>query len=974
MADGDDENEEEQNEEEQPVLLDHIPIVGESDGKVMGKPIHTGPLTDAEYNDLLVRQNETSLDALVRGVVTNDRTNMASIDQMARSQGNFRRWIPSKFNYKLVSEWEWVASKEGKVKLDAQGKPVPSRDEPKENKSRPKNDKIPYEKWPIKVDIHGKVVLEMEYPEPVCVKTLKRKWINPEEARRLIADGRRVITSEEEEKLRKEEKRKFTEDPEEYGPFLPLEYEGVIVTERLWFLSGAQTERNIIGPREAMTKLPKRVTRKFVDFLVDWQRDHPETPIKDFYLGMYPEKWLPKDQWVEIDRKADGFAKGLGQSFDENEPRLRLGNLIVTTRDGSVSLPNYYELGKIAEYYLGPLYFSAEVRFVALRQERRRIIREYRESHNGKEITARKLDKAIDKAYQWWLPYVQYQFVNKWIPGKVRLDKDPSKGLDRVITAAERADANFAAVNQISFIVVEPVQTGPGKVDLATAVIYFPINEEIRDIARMVGHFQQCKSQQWKFDMFTYEKSDVKAALSADHGGAMSGGKMKDDDVFALSEEKLSEWRTTLNLSEEEYQDLRKALLGAFHSRTLESKRLTGQEMYGEYGFRRVDVSDGAKTDRSAISTNREGGIVKFNDYTYETTLPGLRRYTRGHIQLLAGETYFWYDPWDIMQNNGGLKSEGMINAFVNRLGLYVSEVDHQPLIEIVDLMELLQDGSPEALAKAAAVISLTDRADREEVPVGEKVVIDWFNQTEIYRQLAWKQNKKPILARLEQVFEKQRKLKEVYVWPVIEKIIIDLPVPALLNMGDELDQIHEMCDLRIDAHAYMLGQGKDRGAYRGWSLSDSGHAVKTARYGARINRSRDPEVFKESQRAMSRMYDFGWRSGQIDKTNYWVRSIARRPDLKGKVGAILDDASSLMKSGVHPDFAIDGARVLLQRGWFGDLKLHQILYLQQTQEEKDVENYWHDKVMVPYFGDNLEHIIDEEMFYELLDRKDRLM
>lgn len=573
-------------------LVNSIPIIGQS------KVVQTGPLTDAEYNNMLVRMNETSLDALVRGVVTNDRTNMASIDQMSKSQGNFRRWIPSIFYYKLEFDWEWKAVGEPVVKKDANGIPIPERKEPRANKKRPQKEKIPYEEWPIDVDRNGVVVLQEEYPEPVCYRSLIRKWIKPNEAKALLNSGRRSITSEEEQKLRKEEKQKFSFGPEEYGPFTQdrLEYEGAIVKERLWFLSGAQSERNIIGPREAMTKIPKRLIREFVDFLVDWQRDHPETPIKDFYTGVFPEKWLPKDQWVELEKDLDDndpfdFESLLRQGFNgpnedepEGEARLRLGNLVVTAQNGTLTLPNYYELGKIAEYYLGFQFFSAEVRYKVLVDERERIKQEYRDKF-GKEITGKQLTRAIDKAYQWWLPYVQYQFVNKWVPDKVRLDKDPAQGLDRVITAAERADASFAAVNQISFIVVEPVQTGLRQVDLATAVIYFPINEEIRDIARMVGHFQQCKSQKWRFDKFNYEKGDMNNAVGADHGGAMSGGTMGEDEIFAMCEEKLADWIRDYSLTEKERWKLRRALLGPVQSLTKESLRLAAQEMYGEFGL-----------------------------------------------------------------------------------------------------------------------------------------------------------------------------------------------------------------------------------------------------------------------------------------------------------------------------------------------------------------------------------------------------
>ena len=225
MADPGDEEEQEPNAEEEENLqglVDRIPIVGESNGELIAKVIHTGPLTDAEYNNMLVRMNETSLDGLVRQVVTNNRSNMAAID---RSTGNFRRWLQSTFYYVLAWEDKWVADGDPVVKKQ-DGRPIPRR-----------------KKGRIEVDKDGEVLLEMEYPEPKWGRALSRKWIEPNEAKELLKTGSKLITSDEEKKLRKEEKHKFFHDPLEYGPFQynPLEYEGIIVKERLWFLSGSQT-------------------------------------------------------------------------------------------------------------------------------------------------------------------------------------------------------------------------------------------------------------------------------------------------------------------------------------------------------------------------------------------------------------------------------------------------------------------------------------------------------------------------------------------------------------------------------------------------------------------------------------------------------------------------------------------------------------------------------------------------------------
>lgn len=902
-------------------LVARIPLVGESNGEVSTKVIHTGPLTDAEYNNLLVRQNETSLDALVRGVVTNDRTNMASVDQISKSEGNFRRWIQSKFHYELASDWEWVASKEGKAKLDAQGKPVPSREEPKENKSRPKNDKIPYEDWPIKVDKKGKVVLEMEYPEPVCVKTLKRKWINPEEARRLIANGRRLITSEEEEKLRKEEKRKFTQDPKEYGPFLPLEYEGVIVTERLWFLSGAQTERNIIGPREAMTKIPKRLVREFVDFLVDWQRDHPETPIKDFYTGVFPEKRLPKDQWVELEKDLDDndpfdFERLLRQGFNgpneddpEGEPRLRLGNLVVSAQNGTLTLPNYYELGKIAEYYLGFQFFSAEVRYKVLVDERERIKQEYRDKF-GKEITGKKLAKAIDKAYQFWLPYVQYEFINKWVPDKARLDKDPSQGLDRVITAAERADANFAAVNQISFIVVEPVQTGPGKVDLATAVIYFPINEEIRDLARMCGHFQQCKSQKWRFDKFNYSETDMNNAVGADHGGAMSGGEMRDDLIFAMCEEVLAQWEVDHNLSENERWDLRRALLGPVQSMTAKSSRLAAPELYGEYGLRRVDITKGAQKCRGLIPVGRKGAGLKWDRKVITDEVCGLRQYPKGHGDILSGETYFWYDPWDVTKNNGGLKSDGMVNAFSNRLWVYGTTATGAPLIRIADVVKLRQR---EDVATAQTIETLSEVPDIG-LQVKEPVSIEWFAQQEIYRQLVFRQPPKNIIPHLQREFEEYKRNLEVHIRPLLRKDWL-VGLPSTVWEDDEFrDAVFELnlrSDQRVLVWAGWRSHGMGHTANRSMSLS-FGDTFLAQGFGTDNGMSDE-----DGATLASNLSIMGWLGSQFDMAVKLVRKITYNHEYANSMFGKHEMVMKALDGGLHPSIANQVAEVLCVKKTF---------------------------------------------------------
>jgi hypothetical protein len=224
-----------------------------------------------------------------------------------------------------------------------------------------------------------------------------------------------------------------------------------------------------------------------------------------------------------------------------------------------------------------------------------------------------------------------------------------------------------------------------------------------------------------------------------------------------------------------------------------------------------------------------------------------------------------------------------------------------------------------------------------------------------------------PILDAMGREFKLQRRLKEVFVWPKLEPYFIGLEDAVLMAMADDVDELHVKCDRRIRLYA-RLTQGKKGAGLRGWQQSDADYAIKTGKYGARINKNRDPEVYKEGQRGIYRLRDLAWRGHQVDMKKFWVRSVVRYPRLSGNMGEIMDGCSAQMRSGLHPDFAIDGVKLLLSSGFLGNLELDNVFVKVETQQERDIEDYWEKDILVPYLGEWTGDEIENEMYYEQLD------
>ncbi len=842
-----------------------------------GEIPQTGPLTDAEYNNLMVRQYETSLDGLLRTLVTNTRVNMQAIDQIARTLGALRRWVPVWFWEEKEDNGQWKTN--NPWKRDEAGKPAILCKEVN-GKSVPdlKNGKIQY--------------VPNDSPEVVWVPDVSWKWVSGLgiEALRNLGDLDRKLESGEIRHIRK------------------------------WFLSPTHNERNVIGPREAFAKVPKRVVRRYIRSLQKLQKMLEQRGtdylIDDFYTGRRPEKWAPSDQWPDLET-----------------PRISLRKL------------NIYELSKYAEYRIGLCFFSAERRWKYLMRERKIAIASHKAvDKNGKRkpITDRQLENAIEKAYAWWTPYVQHEFVRRYLPDKIRVKKQPDSGkiLDlsfrfdgvdhlQTITPAERADAFFDVVNQISWIIRYPTASGTNEVDWSDFLVYFPINEEIRDLARMVGHFQQSRSRQWRADKFNFSENEANTAVGADHGGCASARRWEDDITFevvyyfceamrpGLKPEDEAKIRSQIDditleiilsqhpeafhsrMSIKDWRQLRRDLIGPVHSRKPRGRMPANTAFYGEFDLRVVDITKGAGENRSAISVAREGGGLKWNRDLILKDLPKLRRYTGGEIALLASETYFWLCPWDITKNNGGLKSEGMINAFVNRLGIFTRE-DGEPLIEIVDLMEYWQEYYRDGNIRAKMEVA-TMKTVGADTPVHKPVKIDWFNQTEIRRQIIWKQPAKNIIPHLLDYFEDQKRERVVHIRPNLRKEWLN-GLPHTLWEDPEFKTAVEQLNYRSDERLMDWAGFKNHGIgeFSARAVPQS-FADRFLEDGFATDNGLPDEIAIEWATNLAIL---GWLSSQFDKAMYMAREIVYNHEKNVNGFEQVEIVGKAMGSGLHPRIA----------------------------------------------------------------------
>jgi hypothetical protein len=224
-----------------------------------------------------------------------------------------------------------------------------------------------------------------------------------------------------------------------------------------------------------------------------------------------------------------------------------------------------------------------------------------------------------------------------------------------------------------------------------------------------------------------------------------------------------------------------------------------------------------------------------------------------------------------------------------------------------------------------------------------------------------------PLLQLLNEEFNRQRRLKEFFVWPQLDKIIEDMPVEVIMEIADELDDLHRMCDYRINIYAYILAEGGIKRGVRGWQQSNADHAIHECKYGARINKSRDKKVYVESQRALFRLKDLAWRCKQIDLKMFWVRSVVRNPFIRENTGKIMDSCSSQMASGLHPEFALGGLESLVSAGYLKKLQLDKAFVQDVTSQERDIETAFQGTVE-RYLGGWPTKVVEEERAFEMLD------
>jgi len=606
-------------------------------------------------------------------------------------------------------------------------------------------------------DREGNLRYEQEDPKEGYAKVYKEAWLSPTDLEKL---GTRRLNR--------------------------LMRSGRVVKRRGWFLCPNHNERAIISPRESFLKVPKNRLNEELEALMLLQRNSPNTVVEDIYWNRRPEKWAPRDQW-------------------DGDFRLILGQL------------NLYELCKLAEYRVGRRYFSAQTRWEEWLRVREQVIREHATEHpDAPEIPDRVLQNRTEEAYNWWLPYTQHEYVRRMLPDSMRFDKSPDSNnpnadINRSLGASERATAFFETVNLVSHIISYPTITGPDSVDWSTCQIYFPINEEIRDFARMTGHYQQCRSNKWKYDRFELSDSDVGNSLNNDWGGARSRIDWGDDWAFRTIWNTYEERRppTRFELYGEDpitaaqQADLdqlqalwqvelreRNALLGPAQEMTPTDECAAAQTHYGLFGKQRLDVTNGGKELRKAFVVAREGGAVKLDLRAYRDTLSAMRHYERGEIQALELSVAFWFDPWDTTRHNRGLRSDAIRAELASRAAAYCRLQDEEgrnvpnaePLLKIVDAMDILREwhrtGDPAHLEHYNRVTTVQDRP----INPNEVAEVDFFNQVEIYRQLVYKQPARQLANMVERQIDEWRHHNVMHLRKEINELLTGIPVNGSLR------------------------------------------------------------------------------------------------------------------------------------------------------------------------------------------------
>ena len=155
----------------------------------------------------------------------------------------------------------------------------------------------------------------------------------------------------------------------------------------------------------------------------------------------------------------------------------------------------------------------------------------------------------------------------------------------------------------------------------------------------------------------------------------------------------------------------------------------------GDFGGRRVDITDGAKYLRGHIAFGREGSIIRWPK-VLEEVLPRLRRQRRGEIGMLVQENMWWHDSLHIAKDEKGFAADNMSQGLQVRLDNTYGNEEGVPLIVIVDLTQLQMSCANEAAREEMRKGVMPD----DYTPSDEPVEIDFFNQVAIMRQLWLKQ------------------------------------------------------------------------------------------------------------------------------------------------------------------------------------------------------------------------------------------